>query len=146
MEDRLSLALADDERVAAARAAMATVYQPAASAMPTNGMPAAATYVERPSDFEPVPESAAGLPPSESTNVWPDEAAEAAFISEARGRGESVALAPATPKSEPGDDKPLPKLDELVKRIPEDTRELLDELFRAKFVAVRRVPKDLLKP
>jgi hypothetical protein len=41
--------------------------------------------------------------------------------------------------------KPLPPLDTLVNRIPAETRELLDELFRAKFVAVRRVKKRDLK-
>ncbi|HWL14984.1 MAG TPA: hypothetical protein VNR00_05220 [Opitutus sp.] len=43
------------------------------------------------------------------------------------------------------DRKALPKLDELVTRIPAETRELLDELFRAKFVTVRRVRKADLK-
>lgn len=43
------------------------------------------------------------------------------------------------------DSKPLPKLDELVNRIPAETRELLDELFRAKFTTVRRVKKRDLK-
>lgn len=91
------------------------------------------------------------VPPSNSnpdeTNVWPDEAAEAAFISEARGRGESP-KATVTPieTEEERAPKQLPPLSELVERIPAETRELLDELFRAKFVAVRRVKKSDLKP
>jgi hypothetical protein len=32
-----------------------------------------------------------------------------------------------------------------VKRIPPEVREVLDDLFRAKFTAVRRVPKKSLK-
>ena len=40
---------------------------------------------------------------------------------------------------------PLPALDELVQRLSPETRELLDDLFRAKFVTVRRVPKQALK-
>ena len=40
---------------------------------------------------------------------------------------------------------PLPKLDELVSRIPAETRELLDELFRAKFTTVRRIKQTDLK-
>ena len=36
-------------------------------------------------------------------------------------------------------------MEELVKRIPAETRELLDELFRVKFTIVRRVPKNALK-
>jgi hypothetical protein len=38
----------------------------------------------------------------------------------------------------------LPALDELVPRVPAGVRDALDDLFRAKFTAVRRVsPKNL---
>lgn len=77
-------------------------------------------------------------------NVWVDEAAEAAFLSEAKARGEPVAIT-APEAVEDADPKSLPALDELVKRIPADVRATLDELFRAKFVAVRRLPKTALK-
>ena len=40
---------------------------------------------------------------------------------------------------------PLPSLDELVKRIPPDVRETLDDLFRVKFVSVKRVLPTSLK-
>ena len=40
---------------------------------------------------------------------------------------------------------PLPPLDELVRRIPADVRGLLDDLFRAKFTAVKRMPSKALK-
>ena len=43
------------------------------------------------------------------------------------------------------DAKPLPPLSELVERIPAEVREALDDLFRARFVAVKRVPKRALK-
>lgn len=90
-------------------------------------------------------------PPSntnpDETNVWPDEAAEAAFIAEARGRGEKVVpVAPEVIEEAEDSRGALPPLDELVQRIPAETRELLDELFRAKFIAVRRVRKSDLKP
>jgi hypothetical protein len=39
----------------------------------------------------------------------------------------------------------LPALDELVERIPADVRDTLEDLFRAKFVKVARVPKKALK-
>lgn len=81
---------------------------------------------------------------ADAANVWPDEHAEAAFIAETRGRGEVVAVASPDVVEELSA-KPLPALDELVKRIPVDTRELLDELFRAKFTTVRRVKKSDLK-
>lgn len=81
----------------------------------------------------------------DETNVWPDAAAEAAFLAETRHRGESVPVV-NRPAEEAEDRRPLPALDELVSRIPAETRELLDELFRAKFVAVRRVRTRDLKP
>lgn len=88
-----------------------------------------------------------GIPESESVNVWPDDTAEAAFMAEARGRGESVKAAPAVVEEieDRESAKALPKLSELVERIPVETREVLEELFRAKFVAVRRVKKSDLK-
>lgn len=39
----------------------------------------------------------------------------------------------------------LPPMEDLVKRIPMPTRDLLDELFRAKFVTVKRLPQSALK-
>ena len=46
------------------------------------------------------------------------------------------------PPEEKGD---LPPMDDLVKRIPMPTRDLMEELFRAKFVTVKRIPKTALK-
>jgi len=40
---------------------------------------------------------------------------------------------------------PLPPMEDLVQRIPVPARELLEELFRARFVTVKRVPKAALK-
>jgi hypothetical protein len=39
----------------------------------------------------------------------------------------------------------LPPMEDLVKRIPMPTRDLLEELFRAKFVTVKRLPQSALK-
>ena len=39
----------------------------------------------------------------------------------------------------------LPPMEDLVKRIPMPTRDLLEELFRAKFVTVKRLPRSALK-
>jgi hypothetical protein len=88
---------------------------------------------------------------SESINVWPDEAAEASFRAEARERGESitpVALArPPVEAAEADETNPknLPPLETLVNRLSPEVRETLDDLFRAKFTMVRRVPKQSLK-
>lgn len=81
----------------------------------------------------------------DETNVWPTEAEEAAFLAEASERGEKVVPVSREVEEEADDSKALPKLDELVNRIPAETRELLDELFRARFVAVRKVRKKDLK-
>lgn len=77
---------------------------------------------------------------------WPDESVESAFLAEARDRGE--AIAPARAKEDSADEtdaKVLPPLNELVNRIPAEVREALEDLFRARFVTVKRVPKRALK-
>lgn len=82
----------------------------------------------------------------EGGGSWPDDAAESAFLAEARERGEVAA--PAKPKEESAEEtdaKPLPALNDLVQRIPADVRETLEDLFRARFVTVKRVPKRALK-
>ena len=79
---------------------------------------------------------------------WPtDAASEGVFLAEARERGEAVVGLPvaATRTEEVEELKgPLPPLDEMIQRIPTAVLEVLEELYRAKFTAVRRVPaKDL---
>ena len=81
-------------------------------------------------------------------NVWPDENAEAAFIAEARQRGEPVVAAVLTDDAadeRENESKALPQLADLMKRLSPDVRETLDDLFRAKFTTVRRIPKKALK-
>jgi hypothetical protein len=80
----------------------------------------------------------------EETNVWPDEAAESAFLAGARERGESPPARPVPAAEEP-EPNALPSLDQLVQQIPAPTRELLEDLFRARFTTVRRVRKADLK-
>jgi hypothetical protein len=78
--------------------------------------------------------------------VWPDESAEAAFLADARDRGESPRPAQPPPEAvEETESQPLPKLADLVPRIPPPVREALDDLFRARFVRVARVPRTALK-
>lgn len=88
----------------------------------------------------------AATPPADDGPPIYDEAAESAFRAEARERGETVtasrAVAETVEETEKG---ALPPLDELVKKIPAEVRETLEDLFRAKFVKVQRVPKKALK-
>lgn len=81
--------------------------------------------------------------------VGPSEGEEAAFLAEQREQGfgapASGAAAAKAAAPDPDEKTPLPPLDDLVNRIPAATRELMDELFRAKFVTVKRVPKSALK-
>ncbi len=81
----------------------------------------------------------------DSTNVWPDAAAEEIFLTEAGSQNTGVVLPRGSDAVEETDAKGLPPLDELVKRIPAEVREALDDLFRVKYTAVRRVPKKALK-
>jgi hypothetical protein len=82
-------------------------------------------------DFTP---GATSAPPPEDDDgyVWP-EGSEAAAA--------TVGLTPTAPAAE----TPLPSLDELVKRLPADVRETFDDLFRGKFVGVKRVSLSSLK-
>lgn len=92
--------------------------------------------------------SGGATPSVEPEAVWPDESAEAQFLGEARERGESVPALPTpvaepeAPEAEPAE--PAPELDELVGRLPPAVRETLDELFRARFVRVTRLPRKTL--
>lgn len=69
------------------------------------------------------------------------------MISEMRERGEPAK--PVTPLREAEDEADtkakLPPLEALVKQVPPEVIETLDELFRAKWVGVRKVPKAVLK-
>ena len=119
---------------------------------------AAAPSIRRPvTEREPAPPPPAEVPEEEavaasSTPVstggeepsLPAEETERAMLAELRERGEApVRRAAASAR----DEAPvrLPSLDELVKRIPAPVRETLDDLFRAKFTGVRRVPTEALK-
>ncbi len=85
----------------------------------------------------------------EDNPFWPDETVEVAFLSDAKDRGETPtpgsAAVQAEMTEENSDRAALPPLDDLVKRIPSDVRDTLDELFRAKFVTVKRLPKKAFK-
>jgi hypothetical protein len=82
--------------------------------------------------------------------VWPDEASESAMRAEVASRGETLnskaAREAAEAAAEAADEKKnLPKLDDLIERIPADVRDTLEDLFRVKFVKVARTPKKALK-
>jgi len=121
----------------AASALMVTSVAPAGSAESGEAAEAVA----------PLAASAASAAADETGGAtWPDESAEAAFLADARERGEPVvATKTADEVPEENDSKALPPLHELVERIPAEVRETLEELFRARFVNVKRMPKKALK-
>lgn len=86
-------------------------------------------------------------PVDDGTPVGPGEGEESAFLAEQRAQGHAAPAAVDVPgaAAEPDDQGPLPPLEDLVNRIPPATRQLMDELFRAKFITVKRVPKSALK-
>ena len=49
-------------------------------------------------------------------------------------------------ESPPEEKGSLPPMEDLVKRIPMPARDLMEELFRAKFITVKRLPQSALKP
>jgi hypothetical protein len=77
--------------------------------------------------------------------VGPSSEEEAAFLAQEREMGN---LTPAlmhvekAPEEQPGE---LPPMEDLVNRIPAPARDLLEELFRARFVTVKRLPTSALK-
>ena len=80
----------------------------------------------------------------EEAPVGPSSEEEAAFLA-TEGGGDSLPLA-VSPASDAGDDTgDLPPMEDLVTRIPGATRELIEELFRARFITVKRIPKAALK-
>ena len=78
--------------------------------------------------------------------VGPSREEEAAFLSQDRASGEFHGGTPPSEhvEAESGDAS-LPPMEDLVKRIPGPARELMEELFRARFVTVKRLPKSALK-
>ncbi|MCW5547672.1 MAG: hypothetical protein KIT44_01785 [Opitutaceae bacterium] len=77
--------------------------------------------------------------------LWPDAAAEEAYLAEQRTAQPVPPARPAAVTEEaPEPPGPLPPLETLLPRIPPAVREALDEHFRAKFVKVQRVPRAAL--
>ena len=77
--------------------------------------------------------------------VGPSSEEEAAFLAQEREMGNltpTLMHVEKAPEEQPGE---LPPMEDLVKRIPMPTRDLLEELFRARFVTVKRVPSSALK-
>lgn len=151
MERRLSAALA------AGREAFVVAKEPVAKSetpLAAISAPASGSGVEAPPPLVQgaVPmERAATVASGEDEAPWPiDEAGEAAFLATAREGGEVIVpVAPVVPavREAATDDESktaLPALDVLVQRIPAEVRETLEDLFRAKFTTVRRVPAKAL--
>lgn len=74
----------------------------------------------------------------------PSSEEEAAFLAQEREMG-NVTPALMHVEKPPEEKGELPPLEDLVKRIPMPTRDLMEELFRAKFVTVKRIPSSALK-
>lgn len=98
---------------------------------------------------DPVPPAAASHSTDDEAPEWPDDAMEAAMSAEAAaregqfgGQGRRKSRAAAVETLDGG---PLPDLHTLLATIPSSLQTALDELFRAKFQSVRRVPPAVLK-
>lgn len=103
-----------------------------------------------PRDDEEAPASAllgesAGAPADDGAPSGPAAGEEDAFLAEQRGSNGGEAPGTDGPGAAPGGQAELPPLEDLVARIPAPTRQLVDELFRAKFYTVKRVPESALK-
>jgi hypothetical protein len=81
------------------------------------------------------------LPSAPAHEVVP--VAESFDPEDARWPDDAVKTPP--PAIAPENKAPLPSLESLLARLPAETRETLDDLFRAKFTGVRHVPGRVLK-
>lgn len=120
---------------------VAPARAPAADAPEEEGAPARVAPPETPPLFA----------VDDSALIGSGDAEEAALLAANQAAdAEAGFSSPAPDSSDPGtpaeSGDPLPPLADLVNRIPGPTRDLLEELFRAKFVAVRRIPHSALKP
>jgi hypothetical protein len=86
---------------------------------------------------------ATDVPPADAP-VGPSSEEEAAFLAQEREMG-IVTPALMHTESPPEEKGELPPMEDLVKRIPAPAREVLEELFRARFVTVKRIPQSALK-
>ncbi len=85
-------------------------------------------------------------PPDDSVPAGPSAEEEAAFLAQDRGSEQFYGQPPKAENLEPESADPaLPPMEDLVKRIPAPARELMEELFRARFVTVKRMPQTALK-
>ncbi len=71
--------------------------------------------------------------------IGPGEAEESAFLAEQCQANPTPSAGIASAASEE-QNFPLPPMDDLIQLIPAGTREIMDQLFRAKFITVRRMP------
>jgi hypothetical protein len=76
--------------------------------------------------------------------VGPSSEEESAFLAQEREMGIITPALMHTEKA-PEEKGDLPPMEDLVKRIPLPARDLMEELFRAKFVTVKRIPQSALK-
>lgn len=95
-----------------------------------------------------LPESASGDVAEEDGYVTGDADSPPPLDEEADGamqreRGDREPDLPVS--EEPDSTEPLPPVESLLEQIPPEAREVLDELFRARFTAVRRIPAGALK-
>jgi hypothetical protein len=79
--------------------------------------------------------------------VGPVDGEEATFLGEQSAMDPALSVQPSalSAESDPDSARPLPPMEDLVKRIPMPARDLMEELFRAKFITVKRMPPSALK-
>lgn len=145
----MATVLADDLKAAEARAA-AIVAKPisikSALDRKESGGPITPTVNRASPEREPEPDES-----SDGPAPWMDaerEAAMQAAIEVEEAERSAKKVKPSRRQAEAAetlDGGPLPELDDMVAKIPADLQEKMDDLFRAKFQSVKRVPAAVLK-
>ncbi len=77
--------------------------------------------------------------------IGPGEVEETAFLAEQGTTSPPKPMPVVATAQDSATDAPIPPMDELIHRIPPAARELIDQLFRAKFITVKRMPVSAFK-
>ncbi len=145
MEARLATVLADDLKAAKIRAA-------ALAAKPI----AIKSALDRQSSTGPITPTVNRAAPEtdrsddEESAPWMDEEREAAMkaameVEDAQREASAAPNRRQAERVDTLDGGPLPELEDMIAQVPAELKEAMDDLFRAKFQSVKRVPQAVLK-
>lgn len=145
MEARLATVLADDLKAAEVRAT-ALASKPIAINSALNRQQSTGPITPTVNRAAPEPERSE----EEAEQPWMDEEREAAMkaameVEAAQREAHAAPNRRQAEREDTLDGGPLPALEDMIAQVPAELQAAMDDLFRAKFQSVKRVPKAVLK-